>query len=119
MVIMMMVIMSFLRLLVLDSTMPRDAFQARNSLPWHRLTIHQPRNRPPPSCIASDPRYKHIVIPNVFNDDLLTSVRTEILTHLHFTPKQTDIYSVEQTGDLANLSGLPGSELASLPSLLK
>lgn len=46
-------------------------------------------------------------------------MRDEILTHLHFTPKQTDIYSVNQTGDLANLSGLPSSELSSLPSLLR
>ena len=53
------------------------------------------------------------------NPTLLSSVRDEILTHLHFTPKQTDIYSVSQTGDLANLSGLPSSELESLPSLLK
>ena len=53
------------------------------------------------------------------NPELLSSVRDEILTHLHFTPKQTDIYSVSQTGDLANLTGLPSSELEALPALLK
>src|SRR5271169_4098650 len=53
------------------------------------------------------------------NPTLLSSVRNEILTHLHFTPKQTDIYSVSQTGDLANLSGLPQEELSSLSSLFK
>lgn len=58
------------------------------------------------------------MIPNLINPTLLSSVREEILTHLHFTPKQTDIYTVSQTGDLANLTGLPSSELASLPSLL-
>lgn len=63
-------------------------------------------------------RYKHIVIPNLMNPSLLSAVREEILTHLHFTSKQTDIYTVSQTGDLANLSGLPTDELASLPSLL-
>lgn len=63
--------------------------------------------------------YKHVVIPNLINPELLSLVREEILTHLHFTAKQTDIYSVSQTGDLANLSGLPASESESLPSLLK
>src|SRR5271169_6445946 len=71
------------------------------------------------SIVSPNIRYKHIVIPNLMNPELLTSVREEILTHLHFTPKQTDIYSVSQTGDLANLTGLPSSELESLPSLLK
>ena len=72
-----------------------------------------------PVLFALTFRYNHIVIPNLMNPELLSSVRDEILTHLHFTPKQTDIYSVSQTGDLANLTGLPSSELESLPSLLK
>jgi len=77
------------------------------------------RRRIPQSNLLNNVRYKHVVIPDLMDSELLKSVRTEILTHLHFTPKQTDIYSVSQTGDLANLSGLPSSELEALPSLLK
>src|ERR1700753_4317590 len=64
-------------------------------------------------------RYKHGVIHNLMNDDLLRSVRSEILEHLHFTPKETDIYKIHQSGDLANLDGLDDASLARLPSLLK
>jgi Rps23 Pro-64 3,4-dihydroxylase Tpa1-like proline 4-hydroxylase len=46
-------------------------------------------------------------------------VRTEIIDNIHFTPKETDIYKIHQSGDLANLSGLPESALEKLPSLLK
>jgi prolyl 3-hydroxylase /prolyl 3,4-dihydroxylase len=52
------------------------------------------------------------------NDELLRSVRSEILEHLHFTPKETDIYKIHQSGDLANLDGLDDSSLSRLPSLL-
>jgi len=46
-------------------------------------------------------------------------VRNEIHEHLHFTPKETDIYKIHQSGDLANLDGLDDSSLSRLPSLLK
>ena len=49
---------------------------------------------------------------------LLKSVRKEILENLSFTPKETDIYKIHQSGDLANLDGLDDSSLARLPSLL-
>ncbi|CAO3587770.1 unnamed protein product [Absidia cylindrospora] len=51
------------------------------------------------------------------NDDLLRAVRQEILSNLHFTVKETDIYKVWQTGDLANLDGLPQDELDKLSQL--
>lgn len=35
-----------------------------------------------------------------------------------FTPKETDIYKIHQSGDLANLDGLGDDALAKLPSLL-
>lgn len=44
-------------------------------------------------------------------------MKAEILAHLSFTPKETDIYRLHQTGDLANLSGLPAELAAKLPSL--
>lgn len=53
------------------------------------------------------------------NDDLLRKVREEIIENIHFTKKETDIYKVFQTGDLANLSGLDESELKLLPNCYK
>lgn len=61
--------------------------------------------------------YHHSVIPRLFRDDLLRSVRKEIKDNLVFTEKETDIYKVNQTGDLANLDGLVGDELSKLKSL--
>ncbi|KAI9676569.1 MAG: hypothetical protein M1817_000728 [Caeruleum heppii] len=63
--------------------------------------------------------YKHGVISNLINPALLRSVRSEIQTSLSFTPKETDIYKIHQSGDLANLDGLDDSSLAQLPSLLR
>ncbi|KAI7871903.1 Oxoglutarate and iron-dependent oxygenase degradation C-term-domain-containing protein [Spinellus fusiger] len=67
---------------------------------------------------ASTP-YLHCKIEELIHDDLLRNVRKEILSKLHFTLKETDIYKVFQTGDLANLDGLPAEELAQLHSLFK
>lgn len=53
------------------------------------------------------------------DDSLLNSVRSEALKSLHFTPKETDIYRIHQSGDLANLDGLPPAMQALLPSLRK
>ncbi|KAL9121761.1 MAG: hypothetical protein Q9187_001677 [Circinaria calcarea] len=62
--------------------------------------------------------YKHGVISNLVASDLLRSVRTEIQENLSFTPKETDIYRIHQSGDLTNLDGLDDSSLKLLPSLL-
>ncbi|KAK5736528.1 putative component of NuA3 histone acetyltransferase complex [Elasticomyces elasticus] len=70
------------------------------------------------SYAASEP-YKHTVVSNLIDDGLLRSVRTEIVDNIHFTPKETDIYKIHQSGDLANLDGLDPAALAKLPSLLK
>ncbi|KAL9619558.1 MAG: hypothetical protein Q9160_005834 [Pyrenula sp. 1 TL-2023] len=67
---------------------------------------------------ASSQPYHHGVIPSLISSDLLRNVRSEITTHLSFTPKETDIYKIHQSGDLANLSGLDSSSLLKLPSLL-
>ena len=67
---------------------------------------------------ASGP-YKHAVVPALINEDLLKAARTEILDELRFAEKETDIYKVNQTGDLANLDGLPEQEAKRLQSLLK
>jgi len=62
-------------------------------------------------------RYQHGVIQNLINPSLLRNVRAEI-QNLSFTPKETDIYKIHQSGDLANLDGLDNSSLKLLPSLL-
>lgn len=67
---------------------------------------------------ASEP-YRHAVVSSLINETLLRSVRSEILDNIHFTPKETDIYKIHQSGDLANLDGLPESALEKLPSLLR
>lgn len=54
--------------------------------------------------------YRHAVIQGLLNDDLLRRARKEIVSELSFSEKQTDIYKVNQTGDLANLDGLPKEE---------
>ncbi|KAI4701542.1 hypothetical protein J4E81_003282 [Alternaria sp. BMP 2799] len=67
---------------------------------------------------ADSQPYKHAVIHNLVDDTLLRNVRNEIREHIHFTPKETDIYKIHQSGDLANLDGLHDSALKRLPSLL-
>ncbi|GAA6033008.1 hypothetical protein JCM8097_000095 [Rhodosporidiobolus ruineniae] len=67
---------------------------------------------------ASTP-YKHAVINALFEPDFLKKARNEITEQLSFREKETDIYKINQTGDLTNLSGLPASELALLPTLLE
>ena len=46
--------------------------------------------------------YPHAVIPSLISAPLLESVRHEITTHISFTLKETDIYRIYQSGDLAN-----------------
>lgn len=68
---------------------------------------------------ASSSPYKHAAISPLIDDQLLRSVRTEILENIHFTLKETDIYKIYQSGDLANLDGLEDRALEKLPSLLR
>ncbi|GAA5985145.1 hypothetical protein JCM10908_002542 [Rhodotorula pacifica] len=71
--------------------------------------------------------YRHAVIDQLFDKDFLKRARKEITEQLSFREKETDIYKassclesiINQTGDLTNLSGLPASELALLPTLLE
>ncbi|KAF8607665.1 hypothetical protein BDV93DRAFT_536573 [Ceratobasidium sp. AG-I] len=67
---------------------------------------------------ASQP-YKHAVIPTLFSDELLRNVKDEILENVSFTEKETDIYKVHQTGDLASLSYLTPEQQALFPALMK
>ncbi|KAL7786220.1 Oxoglutarate and iron-dependent oxygenase degradation C-term domain-containing protein [Trichoderma ceciliae] len=67
---------------------------------------------------AESSPYKHAVIHKLVDDKLLRSVRNEIRENVQFTPKETDIYKIHQSGDLANLDGLDDESLSKLPSLL-
>ncbi|RYC58057.1 hypothetical protein CHU98_g8167, partial [Xylaria longipes] len=67
---------------------------------------------------AESAPYKHAVIHELIDDKLLRAVRNEIKDNVMFTPKETDIYKIHQSGDLANLDGLGDDALAKLPSLL-
>ncbi|KAG9317740.1 Oxoglutarate and iron-dependent oxygenase degradation, partial [Chiua virens] len=62
--------------------------------------------------------FKHVVIDALFRDDLLRSVKEECISHLSFTEKETDIYKINQTGDLASLSYLSDEQRALFPNLL-
>ncbi|KAG0673183.1 hypothetical protein C6P40_002974 [Pichia californica] len=63
--------------------------------------------------------YRWGTIKNLISDELLRNVRKEIMQEIEFTKKETDIYKVFQSGDLANLSAMPADLLARLPSLYK
>ena len=58
------------------------------------------------------------MIQALLDPQLLRNVRAEVRSNLSFTPKETDIYKIHQSGDLANLDGLDDSSLKLLPSLL-
>ncbi|CDO94295.1 unnamed protein product [Kluyveromyces dobzhanskii CBS 2104] len=63
--------------------------------------------------------YNWGTIRDLVDPNLLCEVRKEIETYIHFTQKETDIYKVNQSGDLANLSGLDDADLSKLPNLVK
>ncbi|KAG5639711.1 hypothetical protein H0H81_005894 [Sphagnurus paluster] len=67
--------------------------------------------------VANQP-FKYAVVENLFHDELLKNVKDECLSELSFTEKETDIYKVNQTGDLASLNYLTASQISLLPNLL-
>ncbi|KAH3667274.1 hypothetical protein OGAPHI_002923 [Ogataea philodendri] len=69
--------------------------------------------------IADSQPYRWGTIHDLIDDDLLRNVRKEIISEISFKKKETDIYKVFQSGDLANLSGMTKQDLERLPSLYK
>lgn len=69
--------------------------------------------------VKSSQPYRWGTIKNLIDDDLLRNVRKEIMAEIQFTKKETDIYKVFQSGDLANLSAMPEDLLKRLPSIYK
>ncbi|KAG5179876.1 Oxoglutarate and iron-dependent oxygenase degradation C-term-domain-containing protein [Tribonema minus] len=61
--------------------------------------------------------YRHLVIGDLVEDELLQGTRDDLRNNIQATLKETDIYKVFQTGDLANINGLPAEERALLPHL--
>ncbi|KAJ7126461.1 nuclear protein, partial [Mycena crocata] len=70
------------------------------------------------SGYASSEPYKYAIVEKLFQDDLLQKVKDECLSELSFSEKETDIYKVNQTGDLASLNYLTSSQISLLPNLL-
>ncbi|KAG6861832.1 hypothetical protein C0995_011129 [Termitomyces sp. Mi166 len=62
--------------------------------------------------------FKYAVVEKLFQDDLLKKVKDECLSELSFTEKETDIYKVNQTGDLASLNYLTDAQISLLPNIL-
>ena len=61
--------------------------------------------------------YPYFVLPDVCDANLLRSVRDEIIENVEATYKETDLFKMLQTGDLANLDKLDPESAAKLPSL--
>lgn len=62
--------------------------------------------------------YPHCVIKDICNPDLLRAVRDEIIENVQATYKETDLFKMLQTGDLANMDKLDPESAAKLPNLL-
>ncbi|KAF5374016.1 hypothetical protein D9615_009924 [Tricholomella constricta] len=58
--------------------------------------------------------FKYAIVEKLFQDELLKKVRDECLSELNFTEKETDIFQVNRTEDLASLTE---SQISLLPSL--
>ncbi|KAL8290631.1 hypothetical protein RQP46_002889 [Phenoliferia psychrophenolica] len=61
--------------------------------------------------------YHYCVVKELLEKDFVREARREIVEELAYRAKETDIYKINQSGDLSNISGLPPAELAQLPSL--
>jgi len=62
--------------------------------------------------------YPHCFIPDLCDPVLLRKVRDEIIESVEATYKETDLFKMLQTGDLANMDRLDADSAAKLPTLL-
>lgn len=81
--------------------------------------LEQPSREAIRKSVQDSKPYPHVKISKLVNEDLLRRVHKEIFSNLNFTTKETDIYKVNQTGDLANIDGLSDSEREKLASLFE
>ncbi|TCD70803.1 hypothetical protein EIP91_001493 [Steccherinum ochraceum] len=80
----------------------------------HPNTIHRLHTE-----YAGSAPFKHAIVEKLFQDPILKGVKDECLSELSFTEKETDIYKVNQTGDLASLNYLTEQQIALLPNLVR
>eukprot|EP00882_Tetradesmus_deserticola_P030037 GHRQ01033692.1.p1 GENE.GHRQ01033692.1~~GHRQ01033692.1.p1 ORF type:complete len:140 (+),score=58.34 GHRQ01033692.1:369-788(+) len=62
--------------------------------------------------------FSHLVLKDLADDKLLRAVREEVIHNISATYKETDLFKVFQTGDLANMDALDPESAAQLPALL-
>ncbi|KAI0315974.1 Oxoglutarate and iron-dependent oxygenase degradation C-term-domain-containing protein [Amylostereum chailletii] len=111
---------SLLKRLKIDANAASDAAGREDPTPYFAQDLFHPNtvHRLNTAYGTSEP-YKYALVEKLFQDDLLQKVKDECLSELHFTEKETDIYRVNQTGDLASLSYLTEKQIALLPNILK
>ncbi|KAI9029406.1 Oxoglutarate and iron-dependent oxygenase degradation C-term-domain-containing protein [Hyaloraphidium curvatum] len=63
--------------------------------------------------------YPHVVLPSPFDPALLAEVKREFSDNVHATYKETDLFKMLQTGDLANIDALDPEAAAKLPTARK
>lgn len=61
--------------------------------------------------------YNHCIIPHFCNDEVLRNVRREIIENFDATYKETDLFKMLQTVDLANLDELDEGKRRCIPNL--
>ncbi|KAK4706047.1 prolyl 3-hydroxylase /prolyl 3,4-dihydroxylase, partial [Phenoliferia sp. Uapishka_3] len=61
--------------------------------------------------------YNYCAIKELLEPSFARDARKDIVEQLAYRAKETDIYKINQSGDLENISGLPAEELALLPNL--
>ena len=62
--------------------------------------------------------YPHCVIQNFCDDAILRNVRAEIIENFEATYKETDLFKMLQTVDLANLDGMDEEKKKCIPNLI-
>ncbi|WIA40768.1 hypothetical protein OEZ86_004448 [Tetradesmus obliquus] len=62
--------------------------------------------------------YTHLVLKELADEQLLRAVREEVIHNISATYKETDLFKVFQTGDLANMDALDPESAAKLPALM-
>lgn len=103
-----------------DAKRPNMLFEKTNIHSFFDSQVWNESNQDQWKSQVSDSQpYRWGTIKGLMDDTLLRNVRKEVLNEIAFTQKETDIYKVYQSGDLANLSGLDWEDLSRLPSLYK
>lgn len=69
--------------------------------------------------VSNNIPYSFGVIDDLIDGNKLKKLRQEVLENVNFTSKETDIYKINQSGDLSNLKGLENSDLEKLSTLNK